>query len=60
MSQFHSPPLWFVPNRVRKGPLAQLVEQLTLNQEVGGSSPLRPTRKIKGLERFSLTPSFFL
>ena len=26
------------------GPLAQLVEQLTLNQRVKGSSPLRPTR----------------
>ena len=27
------------------GPLAQLVEQLTLNQRVGGSSPPRPTTK---------------
>ena len=26
-----------------RGPLAQLVEQLTLNQRVGGSSPPRPT-----------------
>src|SRR2546422_1122665 len=28
-----------------RGPLAQLVEQLTLNQRVGGSSPPRPTNK---------------
>ena len=28
------------------GPLAQLVEQLTLNQRVGGSSPPRPTNRI--------------
>ncbi len=27
-----------------KGPLAQLVEQLTLNQLVRGSSPRRPTK----------------
>ncbi len=27
------------------GPLAQLVEQLTLNQSVAGSSPARPTIK---------------
>jgi hypothetical protein len=26
------------------GPLAQLVEQLTLNQRVSGSSPERPTK----------------
>ena len=31
------------------GPLAQLVEQLTLNQRVAGSSPARPTNKINGL-----------
>ena len=31
------------------GPVAQLGEQLTLNQLVGGSIPLRPTNKIKGL-----------
>ncbi len=28
-----------------KGPLAQLVEQLTLNQRVAGSNPARPTNK---------------
>jgi hypothetical protein len=28
-----------MPERVEYGPLAQLVEQLTLNQEVWGSSP---------------------
>ena len=46
----HAPsPLWgegrvrgVVPAAAR-GPLAQLVEQLTLNQRVGGSSPPRPT-----------------
>ena len=27
----------------KPGPLAQLVEQLTLNQRVAGSSPARPT-----------------
>ena len=28
-----------------EGPLAQLVEQLTLNQRVAGSNPARPTNK---------------
>jgi hypothetical protein len=28
---------------LKQGPLAQLVEQLTLNQSVVGSSPTRPT-----------------
>ena len=37
------------------GPLAQLVEQLTLNQRVAGSIPARPTNKIKGLRDFSKT-----
>ena len=42
------------PGRRRKrGPLAQLVEQLTLNQRVGGSSPPRPTSEIR---RFGGTP----
>ena len=31
-----------------EGPLAQLVEQLTLNQRVWSSSLQRPTRKSKG------------
>jgi hypothetical protein len=30
--------------RIGDGPLAQLVEQLTLNQRVAGSSPARPTK----------------
>ena len=33
------------------GPLAQLVEQLTLNQRVEGSSPSTPTNKINRLEQ---------
>jgi hypothetical protein len=32
-----------------QGPLAQLVEQLTLNQRVEGSTPSRLTRNKKGL-----------
>ena|GEM_PF-5976152 len=32
-----------------KGPLAQLVEQWTLNPLVVGSNPTRPTNKNKGL-----------
>ena len=31
------------------GPLAQLAEQLTLNQRAAGSIPARPTNKIKHL-----------
>jgi hypothetical protein len=38
------------------GPVAQLAEQLTLNQLVGGSNPLRPTRYIKGLAEYWLNP----
>ena len=34
------------------GPLAQLVEQLTLNQLVVGSIPTRPTNSIKALRLF--------
>jgi hypothetical protein len=37
---------WFL------GPVAQLVEQLTLNQLAEGSSPSRPTSNIKGLAGF--------
>src|SRR3989442_10503048 len=33
------------------GPLAQLVEQLTLNQRAAGSIPARPTIDIRGLAR---------
>ncbi len=31
------------------GPLAQLVEQLTLNQRVTGSIPVRPTKYLKNI-----------
>ena len=34
------------------GRIAQLAEQLTLNQRVAGSSPAAPTNKIKGLDDF--------
>src|SRR5208283_4996123 len=34
------------------GRIAQLVEQLTLNQRVQGSSPCAPTIEIKGLGRY--------
>ena len=39
------------------GPLAQLVEQLTLNQRVGGSKPPRPTNNSRGLRKM---PLFYL
>ncbi len=39
--------------RLKDGPLAQLVEQLTLNQRVAGSNPARLTFKINGLGDFS-------
>ena len=46
-----------------QGPVAQLAEQLTLNQLVGSSNPPRPTNRIKGLtvldcKPFLFTPSF--
>ena len=40
---------------ISSGPVAQLVEQLTLNQLVEGSNPSRPTRKIKQLRHISVT-----
>ena len=40
------------------GSLAQLVEQLTLNQRVVGSSPTRSTKKREG-SRFSVALLFF-
>jgi hypothetical protein len=43
------PNLSLVP---RLGRIAQLVEQLTLNQRVQGSSPCAPTNKIKYLLAF--------
>ena len=36
------------PHHIKYGPLAHLVEHLTLNQGVRGSSPRRPTRKSIG------------
>ena len=35
-----------------EGPLAQLVEQLTLNQRVSGSSPERPTTETQENQAF--------
>ena len=37
------------------GPLAQLVEQLTLNQLVVGSIPTRPTNSLKNKKFFDVT-----
>ena len=37
------------------GPLAQLVEQLTFNQWVTGSNPVRLTTEIKGLAKTTLS-----
>ncbi len=50
-------PICVIPGvvRAKMGPLAQLVEQLTLNQRVAGSNPARPTNKIKGLGFRGLT-----
>jgi hypothetical protein len=39
----NAPELCYIARLRARGPLAQLVEQLTLNQRVKGSSPLRPT-----------------
>jgi hypothetical protein len=41
---------------MKKGSLAQLVEQRTFNPLVAGSIPARPTSKIKGLAEKRLTP----
>ena len=41
--------LWFTVSK-ELGPLAQLVEQLTLNQRVVGSKPTRPTTEILNLQ----------
>jgi hypothetical protein len=42
--------VYFLPIGVSiEGPLAQLVEQLTLNQRVGGSNPPRLTSNFKGV-----------
>ena len=39
------------------GRIAQLVEQLTLNQRVAGSSPAAPTNKIKDLVIYWISKS---
>lgn len=39
-----------------KAGVAQLVEQLTCNQQVGGPNPLAGSSKIKGLEHFAPNP----
>ena len=39
------------PSRTSGGRIAQLVEQLTLNQRVAGSSPAAPTNQINGLAK---------
>jgi hypothetical protein len=38
------PPVVGIENWIPGGPLAQLVEQLTLNQRAVGSTPTRPTK----------------
>jgi hypothetical protein len=43
----------------KEGPLAQLVEQLTLNQWVVGSNPTGPTKKTKGFQGISKTTPHF-
>ena len=40
------------------GPLAQLAEQLTLNQRVAGSSPARPTITYSEAWAITLKPRF--
>ena len=40
-----------VPKYLLSGPLAQLVEQLTFNQWVTGSNPVRLTTKINDLAK---------
>ena len=40
-------------------PLAQLVEQLTLNQRVVGSSPTRPTNQIYELSKINARKKFY-
>ena len=46
----HDPASAASPAGRHSGRIAQLVEQLTLNQRVLGSSPSAPTNKIKGLD----------
>jgi hypothetical protein len=42
-------------SRPLSGPLAQLVEQLTFNQWVTGSNPVRLTTNFKGLAKTTLS-----
>ena len=44
---------------IHLGRVAQLAEQLTLNQLVEGSSPSTPTRKIKDLGDVAASPFLF-
>ena len=46
--------------KIHYGPLAHLVEHLTLNQGVRGSSPRRPTRKSIGFAEEAAESVFFL
>jgi hypothetical protein len=46
-------------NAERLGPLAQSVEHLTLNQQVPGSIPGRPTSKFKHLSRDEISAFLF-
>ena len=57
----HLKKVWWTENRFydnqqgkNYGPLAQLAEQLTLNQLVRGSNPWRPTNNIKHLAQIEL------
>ena len=45
-----------VPKYLLSGPLAQLVEQLTFNQWVTGSNPVRLTTKINNLAEIMHKP----
>ena len=47
-------------NNLRNAPLAHLVEHLTLNQGVRGSSPRRPTCKSIGFAEEAAESVFFL
>ena len=48
-----------VPKYLFSGPLAQLVEQLTFNQWVTGSNPVRLTTKINDLAEITQIFGFF-
>ena len=46
-------------SEAHEGPLAQLVEQLTLNQRVAGSIPARPTRTSENMYDHFRLPALF-